>query len=181
MSKPEVVKEEVLIEKYGKKVINRYFQDPDKETRDFLLWGGKVTPVIILPITIDREIIAVQQFRRAANEYLIEIPGGNPKNEESIEACSRRELLEETGYRAGEIISLQSALWFEPASCFTPYVPVLALNCKKTSKQLLDETEQAEIEEPMLIEQREWLKMIHQGEIRDSKTIAVTFLALPYL
>ena len=178
---PQVVKEEVLISGYGKRVIKRWFKDPDGKTREFVLWGGKVTPVIILPVTSDKKIIAIEVFRRAPNEYLIEIPGGNPKNGESIEVCGRRELLAETGYTAGEIVNLGPALWLDPASCFTPFVPLLALNCQKIQKQELEETEKTEIKEPLLIEQTEWLKMIHRGEIRDSKTIAITFLALPYL
>ncbi len=175
---PQAVKDEVLIRSYGKRIIKRYFNDPDGKKREFILWGGKVTPVIILPVTSDKKIIAIEVFRRAANKYLIEIPGGNPKKGEGIEVCGRRELLDETGYVADEIVNLGPVLWFDPASCFTPFVPLLALNCQKIQKQELEETEKTEIKPPLLIESTEWLKMIDRGEIRDSKTITITFLAL---
>lgn len=177
----KVVREEVLIDRYGKIVMNRHFKDPDGKTRDFLLWGGKVTPAIILPITSDNRIVVIKSFRRAANESLVEIPGGNPEIREDIEACARRELLEETGYTAGEIIGLGPPIWFEPSSCFTQFYPLLALGCQNTSGQNLEETEKAEDIEIILIKLAEWLKMIRGGEIRDSKTVTITFLALPHL
>lgn len=179
--KPKVVKEEVLIEEWGKIVIKRYFRDLDEKTREFLLFGSKIVPVIILPITTDKKIIAIRIFRRAANEYLIEIPGGNPEKGENIEVCGHRELLSETGYTADKIVKLGPALWFDPASFLASFLPFLALDCQKIQKQELEETEKSEIKELLLIEQTEWLKMIRGGEIRDSKTIVTTFLALPYL
>jgi len=181
MNEPKAVREEVLIDKHRKKIITRYFKDPDGKERDFLLWGGKVVPTIIFPITTDKKVIALRMFRRAANESIIEIPGGNPGAEESPLDCALREIEEETGWIPKHMIRLGPDIWFDPASCIIPYTPFVALDCKKKQEQELDKTEVAEGMEMNLIELKEWFKMIYRGEIRDSKTIAITFLALPHL
>ncbi|MFT3989831.1 MAG: NUDIX hydrolase [Luteolibacter sp.] len=63
------------------------------------------TCVGILAITPEREIILVEQFRIPLQRRVIEIPAGIVGDEpefpgESIAETARRELLEETGYRA---------------------------------------------------------------------------------
>jgi ADP-ribose pyrophosphatase len=60
----------------------------------------------ILAITPDREIVLVEQFRIPIQRRVIEIPAGIVGDEEehlgeSLAATAGRELLEETGYRAG--------------------------------------------------------------------------------
>ena len=62
----------------------------------------------ILAITPDEEILLVEQFRIPIQRRVIEIPAGIVGDEpehrgESIAATARRELLEETGYRAGTL------------------------------------------------------------------------------
>lgn len=180
MKNPELLREETIFDKYGKKVITRFYRDSDGKERDFVVWGGKTTPAIIFPVTADKKVIALKMFRRGANESLIEIPGGVSGVGESMEDCARRELFEETGY-VGQIIQLSPYLWFEPAACLTRYIPFLALDCKKVKEQKLDETEVGEGMEINLIELDDWFRQIYRGEIRDDKSIALTFLSFPYL
>ena len=180
MALPQLVREEKIIERYGKVILNRYFLDPDGETRDFLLWGGKTDPVIIFATTHDKKVIAMRQFRRAANEELLEIAGGSMNKEEGARVAAQRELLQESGYAAKRVVVLPK-VWIDPASCFTGMIPVIALGCTKVAGQELDETEKMEMSEPVLTDLEEWIKMIHSGYIHDSKTIALTFLALPYI
>lgn len=65
----------------------------------------------ILAITPEDEIILVEQFRIPVQQRVIEVPAGIVGDEdehrgEPLEETARRELLEETGYRAGRIEKL---------------------------------------------------------------------------
>lgn len=168
--------------KYKKFTKDRWINPKTGKEEDYYFLGikGGKTPTIIFAVTSDRHVIAVKQFRHGAEEVLIETPGGNPKiPEDTPEQVARTELEEETGFQAGKIILLGGGLiWFEPASYKVGFHPFLAKDCVKVGSQNLDESEIIEFE---LIPLDEWLAMIHSGVIRDAKTIAVTFLALPHL
>lgn len=62
--------------------------------------------IIVLATTADQRIILVRQFRPALGKYTLEFPAGGIDPGESPEEAVRRELLEETGFRCGEVESL---------------------------------------------------------------------------
>jgi 8-oxo-dGTP pyrophosphatase MutT (NUDIX family) len=63
--------------------------------------------VNVIPITASNEVVLIEQYRHGSDSITLEIPGGiiDPHDESSQHAGSR-ELLEETGYRAKEMIFL---------------------------------------------------------------------------
>jgi len=73
---------------------------------------------VIVPEEADGRVLLIRQYRYPAGRALWELPAGTlagretPERRmvatESPEACAHRELLEETGYRAGEMIALGS-------------------------------------------------------------------------
>jgi ADP-ribose pyrophosphatase len=80
-------------------------------TWDFVRRPNSDACVGILAITPEREIILVEQFRIPMQRHVIEVPAGLVGDEpefagESLAATAGRELLEETGYRAGSVVPL---------------------------------------------------------------------------
>jgi 8-oxo-dGTP pyrophosphatase MutT (NUDIX family) len=68
--------------------------------------------VNIVPVTPDGELVLVRQYRHGTDEVTLEIPGGMvDPGDPSAEAAARRELWEETGYRASR---LRPVGWVHP-------------------------------------------------------------------
>lgn len=72
--------------------------------RTNIFGGGSV---VIVPITKDNEIIFEKNWRVPSESWVIQFPAGlTDKKGESEEEAARRELLEETGYLARELIPI---------------------------------------------------------------------------
>lgn len=65
--------------------------------------------VIVLPITVDREILFIRQYRYVIGKSVIELPAGLIDPDEAPEIAAARELHEETGYRANALRFLDAA------------------------------------------------------------------------
>ncbi len=81
---------------------------------DFVRRPQSENCVGILAITPEHEIILVEQFRIPVQCRVIEVPAGIVGDEpeflgESLAECAARELLEETGYRAGSVTPLTAS------------------------------------------------------------------------
>jgi ADP-ribose pyrophosphatase len=71
-------------------------------TRDVIRHNGSV---VILAVDesknpADPDIILIRQYRHAASQFLIELPAGRVDANEATLAAAKREMIEETGYRA---------------------------------------------------------------------------------
>jgi ADP-ribose pyrophosphatase len=63
--------------------------------------------VVIVALTKEREIILERNWRVPAESFIIQLPAGLSDVEgESEEETARRELLEETGYRANKLVPI---------------------------------------------------------------------------
>lgn len=177
MKQPELITEEILNEWYGKRVLRRDFKLSNGSIANFYIFSAKTNPVIIFAVTNNNEVIAVRQFRHGANKFVLELPGGVMGEKEFPEETVKRELLAETGYmsKTSETFLLRNPVYFEPSSFTVAFWPFLVMGCRQIDEPALEETE---IMETVLIPLDKWIEMILAGEICDSKTIAVTFLAL---
>ncbi|WP_309087630.1 NUDIX hydrolase [Domibacillus sp.] len=64
--------------------------------------------VCVIAITDEKKIILVEQYRKALERPLVEVPAGKLEPGEEPSLCAARELEEETGYRPGSIRPVQS-------------------------------------------------------------------------
>lgn len=67
----------------------------------------------VVPFLDKDRILMIRQYRFATGGEILEIPAGKLDPGETPEACAARELLEETGYRAGRLEKL-GAIWTSP-------------------------------------------------------------------
>lgn len=128
--------------------------------------------VAVIPITDDGKVIFVRQWRNAAAEALLEIPaGGKSINENPVE-CAERELMEEIGYRPGNLIPLQS-IYLAPGYS-SEYLHLFIATDLSPERLPHDEDERLEI---VIHSWDEIDELMNKGEFKDAKTIAGLILA----
>jgi ADP-ribose pyrophosphatase len=73
--------------------------DGAQATREYVLHPGAVMVIALLD---DGQVVLERQYRHPMQRVMIEFPAGKLDAGEDSLTCARRELLEETGYRASE-------------------------------------------------------------------------------
>jgi len=98
--------------------------------------------VNVVAITPDEHVLLIRQYRHAAGQVFWELPGGalEPSDVDPIDAA-RRELEEETGYRA-ERIEFITTLYPNPASHTNRLHTCLAINASQVGTQQLEAGEE---------------------------------------
>lgn len=120
----------------------------------------------IIPFVADDEILMVRQFRYALGRETLEIPAGKLDPGERLEACVKRELLEETGYEAGKIAFIVT---FAPAIGYSnELIHIYSGHQLRKTQEDIDEREISSVERLGL---REIQGMIEKGLIIDGKTL----------
>ena len=98
----------------------------------------------IVPFTDAREVILIRQFRPPVNGFVIELPAGLVDPGEPFEEAVRRELIEETGYAAGDVQFLTEGPMSSGASAEILSV-YIATGLKHVGIGQRDETEDIEV------------------------------------
>lgn len=130
----------------------------------------------IVVIDDQGRIVMERQFRYALDCGLLEIPAGKLDAGEDPLACAKRELEEETGYKASEWISL-GTIATSPGFCNELIHLYVAKGLSKGQTHW-DDDEYVELEYYSF---EDLMEAIRNEEIKDSKTLAALALAMPYL
>ena len=123
--------------------------------------------VAIIAITSEGKLVVVEQYRKALERSIIEIPAGKLEPGELPEVTAVRELEEETGYGCNELTYLQS---FATSPGFADEIIHLFIArglYKLENPAVMDEDEFVELME-ITVEEGE--RMIAQQKIFDAKT-----------
>ncbi|HEY4622681.1 NUDIX hydrolase [Solibacillus sp. FSL R7-0668] len=123
--------------------------------------------VAVIAITDDHKLLLVEQYRKAIERSIIEIPAGKLEKGEEPIVTARRELEEETGYTTDDLTFVQA---FATSPGFADEVIhiYLAKNLKKLEvAAALDEDEFVELMEVTLEEAE---AMVADERIYDAKT-----------
>ena len=119
----------------------------------------------MIAVDADKNVFMVRQYRIAARMMMLEIPAGKLEYGEDPQKCAEREIVEETGYKAGKVVKLGS-YYATPGYCEEKLHLYLAQNLTYKG-QHLDEGEFLNVHKMKLDELYE---MVMNNEIIDAKT-----------
>ncbi|HLH32797.1 MAG TPA: NUDIX hydrolase, partial [Terriglobia bacterium] len=112
------------------------------------------------------EVILIRQYRHAAGQELIEIPAGTLHAGEDPRECAIRELEEEAGYLAANMVE-RARFWTTPG--FTTEFMYLYEATGLTKTQINPDDD--EVIEVDIVSASKALQMIDDGQIQDAKSI----------
>lgn len=128
--------------------------------------------VVLLPVTDSGELMLIKQYRHSVSSTLIEAPAGTLESGEEIEKCAYRELTEEIGMGARELLFMGS---FYPAPGFCDEKQQFFF-----ARGLFVEQGTPDIDEEIEVlkmKLEDFDRMVLSGEITDTKTIAIVTVA----
>ncbi len=138
--------------------------DGSDKQREIICHPGAV---VILPLVSPDEMVLIRNHRLAADRDLWELPAGTLDEDEQPADAAGRELIEETGYQAGQIERLLG-FYSAPGFC-DEFLHVFVARDLTLVGQQLEVTEQITAHVRTL---DRTMQMIEQQEIVDAKTIA---------
>ncbi len=129
---------------------------------------------VILPVLDDGRVLLVRQFRYPVGESLLELPAGTLEPGEEPRHCAGRELVEETGWRAGSLRDL-GGFYSTPGFTDERLHAVLATGLKRVEDPPPGDADESI--EVVAMDLEEVLALARDGAIRDGKTLAAILLA----
>lgn len=121
----------------------------------------------VIPMLDDGRVVMERQWRYAMNRSFLEFPAGKLNPGEDPFAAIQRELMEETGYKAGQWARLGD---MHPVIAYS--TETIHLFMAKELVQGEHAREAGECMELVLMEPDELLNAVFRGEVTDSKTLA---------
>ncbi|MEE2664686.1 MAG: NUDIX hydrolase [Myxococcota bacterium] len=171
MSKPEIwplLEEETLQDCRIFNVVRARARSPRTGRPHDFYRIESVDWVNVVPLTPDDQVVMVRQFRHGSREVTLEIPGGMVDPGEEPAAAAARELLEETGYRAGDVVSL-GRVSPNPALFDNRVHTFLATACTRVAEIANEGAEETRVE---LLARGELLERVRAGDVDHALVIA---------
>ena len=137
--------------------------DGTEHVRETVVHPGAVA---VLPLLDDGRVCLIRNYRVAVDEELIELPAGTIDAGEDPLETARRELAEETGYRAARFERLHE-FWISPGILNERMHLFLATGLTAGAPAL----QAGERIHTLLVEWDEALAMVADRRIRDAKTL----------
>lgn len=137
--------------------------DGTETTREYVVHPGAV---MVIPILDDGRVVLERQFRYPLQRAMIEFPAGKLDPGEDILACARRELLEETGYRAREWA--RAGVLHPVISYATEFIDIWFARGLTLGERRLDEGEFLDV---LTATPDELLRACRDGVVTDAKTL----------
>ncbi len=121
--------------------------------------------VVILPWIDSQRICLIRNYRLTVDSWVVELPAGTREPDESPIETAARELIEETGYRAGTLESLYEVLATPGTSDERMHAFVATdLQPGPPAREANEQIEN------LVVPFNEALDMVDRGEIVDAKT-----------
>jgi NTP pyrophosphohydrolases including oxidative damage repair enzymes len=163
--KEQLIKKNII---YKGKAVDFYcddikLQNGQPAQREYL---GHPGAVAVLPFLDQSNIILVKQYRYPIGKETYELPAGKLDIGESPEDCVKRELEEETGFRAKRI---EKMLNFYPSTAFSNEVLHIFAAFGLIKGQ--SHPDEDEFVSAVIVNFKKAVNMVKSGEIMDSKTI----------
>lgn len=139
-----------------------------KVTRDVIRHGGSAVILAIDRTKSKKDplVLIERQFRHAAQHYLYEVPAGKMEKGEGQLESAKRELLEETGYRAKKWTKL--VRYFASPGFLGEWMQVFLAEGLTPGKAQPEDDESIELQ---FVRLSELLRLIDAGGIHDGKTL----------
>ncbi|MBU0502143.1 MAG: NUDIX hydrolase [bacterium] len=132
--------------------------------------------VAVVAVTEDAELVLVRQFRQPVKTVTLEIPAGVPRPGEDGAETAKRELEEETGFRAAKVEKV-----FEGYTSPGYSDEVLRFYWATDLQMMKPNPDDDEFVEVELIDLEACGDLLHAGKIKDNKTMLGIMIAEKYL